>query len=63
MMTTTMEGMEKVVRLLEEQNIRQSHKVIIGGAPITQSFADKIGADAYAYNAADAVRIAKLLVA
>jgi corrinoid protein of di/trimethylamine methyltransferase len=62
LMTTTMEGMEKVVSLLEVQNIRQKHKVVIGGAPISQSFADKIGADAYASNAADAVRIAKQLV-
>lgn len=62
LMTTTMEGMEKVIQLLKEQNIRKHHKVIVGGAPISQSFADKIGADAYASNAADAVRIAKALV-
>lgn len=62
LMTTTMEGMERVIHLLEEQNIRKNHKVVIGGAPISQSFADKIGADAYASNAADAVRIAKQLV-
>ena len=62
LMTTTMDGMEKVIRLLRQANIRDEYKVIVGGAPISQSFADKIGADAYAVNAADAVKIARRLV-
>lgn len=62
LMTTTMDGMDAVVRLLKEENIKNQYKVIIGGGPISQSFADKIGADAYAVNAADAVKIARKLV-
>lgn len=58
LMTTTMEGMGRVVRLLEEQGIRSLHKVIVGGGPISQGFADRIGADGYAANAAEAVKLA-----
>lgn len=63
LMTTTMDGMSEVIHLLREENIKNDYKVIIGGGPISQSFADKIGADGYAVNAADAVKIAKSLVA
>lgn len=62
LMTTTMDGMNEVIHLLKEENIKSQYKVIIGGGPISQSFADKIGADGYAVNAADAVKIAKRLV-
>ncbi|BBB93396.1 MAG TPA: corrinoid protein [Methylomusa anaerophila] len=62
LMTTTMEGMNTIIQILKEENIKENYKVVIGGAPISQSFADKIGADAYAVNAADAVRIARKLV-
>ena len=62
LMTTTMEGMAAVVQILQEQNIKDSYKVIIGGGPISQSFADKIGADGYAVNAADAVRLSRRLL-
>ena len=62
LMTTTMEGLNEIVRQLDEANIRQEYKFLIGGAPISQSFADKIGADAYADNAAEAVRLANQLV-
>ncbi|HWR30439.1 MAG TPA: corrinoid protein [Negativicutes bacterium] len=62
LMTTTMEGMERVIRILQQEKVRDEYKVIVGGAPISQSFADKIGADAYAVNAAAAVKIAKRLV-
>ncbi|MBC9784380.1 corrinoid protein [Heliobacterium chlorum] len=62
LMTTTMDGMREVVRILEETNLREQFKVIVGGGPISQSFADKIGADGYAANAADAVRLARKLV-
>ncbi|SDF24799.1 corrinoid protein [Sporomusa acidovorans] len=63
LMTTTMDGMSAVVEILKEQNIKDNYKVIIGGGPISQSFADKIGADGYAVNAADAVRLSKRLLA
>ena len=62
LMTTTMEGLNEIVRQLDAANIRQEYKFLIGGAPISQSFADKIGADAYADNAAEAVRLADQLV-
>ncbi|HWR40361.1 MAG TPA: corrinoid protein [Patescibacteria group bacterium] len=62
LMTTTMQGMSAVIEILQAENIRDQYKIIIGGAPISQSFADKIGADAYAVNAADAVRVARKLV-
>jgi dimethylamine corrinoid protein len=61
LMTTTMEGLAKVIRLLQEQGRREQFKVLIGGAPVSQAFADRIGADRYAVNAAAAVRLAKQL--
>lgn len=61
LMTTTMDGMAEVIRILDREDIRTHYKVMIGGGPISQSFADKIGADAYASNAAEAVRVAKRL--
>ncbi len=61
LMTTTMDGMGQVVRLLQEENIRDSYKVMVGGGPISPGFAKKIGADGYAVNAAEAVKVAKEL--
>lgn len=62
LMTTTMDGMAEVIRILEKENIREGFKVMVGGGPISQSFADKIGADGYSVNAAEAVRLARRLV-
>lgn len=62
LMTTTMDGMGQVVRLLEDSNIRSSFKVMVGGGPISPGFAKRIGADGYAVNAAEAVRVAHELV-
>jgi dimethylamine corrinoid protein len=62
LMTTTMGGMEEVVQVLDQEGIRSNFKVIVGGGPISQGFAEKIGADGYAVNAADAVRLVKKLV-
>jgi dimethylamine corrinoid protein len=62
LMTTTMDGMGAVVRQLREEGIRDRFKVIVGGGPISQGFADRIGADGYAVNAADAIRLARSLV-
>lgn len=58
----TMLEMGDVMKALEESNLRNQVKVIIGGAPITQEFVEDIGADAYARNAIDGVRICKRLV-
>lgn len=56
LMTTTMEGMKTVIDKLKAQNIRDKYKVMIGGGPISQKFADEIGADAYTVDAAAAVK-------
>jgi corrinoid protein of di/trimethylamine methyltransferase len=61
LMTTTMEQMALVVRLLEAESIRHRFKVIVGGAPLSQQFSDQIGADGYAPRAAQAVQLAKQL--
>lgn len=63
LMTTTMDGMASIIQMLEEEGIRDRYKVIVGGGPISQSFADRIGADGYADNAAGAVRVATGLFA
>ena len=55
LMTTTMMEMKKVVDMVHEQNL--SCKVLIGGAVITQSFADEIGADGYGEDAQDTVNV------
>ena len=55
LLTTTMPSMKEVIVALEESGLRQDVKVIIGGAPVTQRFADEIGADGYGANASEAV--------
>ncbi len=62
LMTTTMGGMNDVIRLLEEEGMRGQVKVMIGGGPISQKYADKIGADGYSQNAVEAVKLAKRLL-
>ncbi len=59
LMTTTMDGMKTVIDKLKEKNIRDKYKVLIGGGPISQSFADRIGADLYTKDASEAVRRVK----
>ncbi len=63
LLTTTMRSMEQTIKALQEAGLRDQIKVMIGGAPVTQSFADQIGADGYASNAASAVDMAKQFVA
>ena len=62
LLTTTMRTMESTIKVLEEAGVRDKVKVMIGGAPVTQAFADQIGADGYASNAASAADLAKQLV-
>jgi 5-methyltetrahydrofolate--homocysteine methyltransferase len=62
LLTTTMPGMKKVVDLLKEKGLRGRVKVIIGGAPVTEEFRREIGADAYGYDAANAVDKVKQLI-
>jgi corrinoid protein of di/trimethylamine methyltransferase len=62
LMTTTMDAMADVVNILVKRGIRNKFKVAVGGGPISQAFADRIGADGYSKNAAGAVRLCKSLV-
>jgi corrinoid protein of di/trimethylamine methyltransferase len=62
LMTTTMDGMAEVIQLLHQANLRGRFKVIVGGGPISQSFASRIGADGYAAGAPAAVKLVKQLV-
>ncbi len=62
LLTTTMVNMKTVIDGLKEAGIRESVKVIIGGAPVTQAYADQIGADGYAADAATGVDVAKKLL-
>jgi 5-methyltetrahydrofolate--homocysteine methyltransferase len=59
LLTTTMRAMERTIKALEEAGIRDTIKIMIGGAPVTQDFADQIAADGYAANAASASDLAK----
>jgi 5-methyltetrahydrofolate--homocysteine methyltransferase len=61
LLTTTMRMMGNTIKALEEAGVRDRVKVIVGGAPVTQAFADQIGADGYASNAAAASELAKKL--
>ena len=58
LLTTAMNEMRSVVRLADEAGIRDKVKIMVGGAPISQSFCDEIGADAYTDDAATAARVA-----
>lgn len=56
LLTTTMEEQKKVIEALEDAGLRSEVKVIVGGAPVSQEFADKIGADIYGDSPFDALR-------
>ncbi len=62
LLTTTMPEQKKVIEALEKEGLRQSVKVMVGGAPINQEWADSIGADGFAENAIEAVKVARSLV-
>ncbi len=59
LLTTTMRSMERTIKALEEAGVRDTVKIMIGGAPVTQDYANQIGADGYAANAASATDMAK----
>lgn len=61
LMTTTMVKMEETIKLVQKEKLKC--KVMIGGAVVTQAFADRIGADGYSENAVAAVKLAKKLLA
>jgi 5-methyltetrahydrofolate--homocysteine methyltransferase len=62
LLTTTMPAMKQTIDALEKEGIRDSVKVLVGGAPVTQKFADEIGADGYAENAAEVVDSVKSML-
>lgn len=62
LLTTTMPAMQDTVAYLNEQDFRKNIKIMVGGAPVTQAFADEIGADAYTEDAASAAQKADELV-
>ncbi|MBO8151368.1 MAG: dimethylamine corrinoid protein 3 [Candidatus Neomarinimicrobiota bacterium] len=62
LLTTTMVKQKELIELLVKENLRERFKVIVGGAPVTQKWADDIGADGYGQNAVEAVSVAKKLV-
>ena len=61
LMTTTMDRMRIVIEKLKEKGIRNNVKVMVGGSPISQKYANEIGADGYSANAVGAVKLAKRL--
>ncbi len=61
LLTTTMLGQRRLVEMLRAENLDRRFRVLVGGAPVTQKWADEIGADGYAENALEAVRLAERL--
>ena len=62
LLTTTMPAMKSTIEALKQAGVREKVKVLVGGAPITQKFADEIGADGYSENAVGAVALARRAV-
>jgi corrinoid protein of di/trimethylamine methyltransferase len=63
LLTTTMPAMQEIIEALEEAGIRDQLKIMIGGAPVTEDFADEIGADAYAPDESSATDLAREFMA
>lgn len=63
LLTTTMPAMRQTIQALDDAGLRDQVKVLVGGAPVTQAFADQIGADGYSPTAAGAVEVARRLIA
>jgi 5-methyltetrahydrofolate--homocysteine methyltransferase len=62
LLTTTMPVMRQVVELVQAEGLNDQVKTVVGGAPVNEAFAQEIGADAYGYDAANAVDVMKRLV-
>jgi len=62
LMTTTMPAQKEVIEILKEMHLREKHMVMVGGGPVTQEWADQIGADGYAGSAFQAVEVVKRLL-
>jgi len=63
LLTTTMLSMKDTIEALKEEGLRDTVKIVVGGAPISQTFADEIGADGYASDAAAATDLCRRLIA
>jgi 5-methyltetrahydrofolate--homocysteine methyltransferase len=63
LLTTTMPGMKDTIEAFKAAGLRDQVRIMIGGAPVTQNFADEVGADGYAPDAASAADVAKELIA
>lgn len=63
LLTTTMPGMKDTIEAIKAAGLRDTVKIMIGGAPVTQNYADEIGADGYAADAASAADVAKEFIA
>ncbi len=63
LLTTTMMIQDDVIRLLNERGIRDQYKVIVGGAPVTEKWAEQIGADGYSQDASECVKLVSQLIA
>ena len=63
LLTTTMRSMKETIEALKAAGLRDSVKIMVGGAPLTQEYADEIGADGFAPDASQAVKLAKKLLA
>jgi len=62
LLTTTMPEMQKVIAVMQQRGLRGNVKIMVGGAPLDAQFAEKIGADGYAKDAAGAVQLARKLI-
>ena len=62
LLTTTMPVQKELIETLKKRGLRDKYKTVVGGAPVTQRWADRIGADAYAVDAGDGVRKIKELL-
>ena len=63
LLNTTMPAQQDMIKLLTEQEVRSRYSIMVGGAPVTQDWAEEIGADGYAKTAEEAVRLAQDLMA
>ncbi len=62
LLTSTMEEQKEIIQMLQERGLRSQIKVMVGGAPVNQEWADRIGADGYAESAVSAVKLAQELI-
>jgi 5-methyltetrahydrofolate--homocysteine methyltransferase len=62
LLTTTMSAMKDIIQALEDSHLRDQVKIVVGGAPVTQEYADSIGADGYAADASAAVNLVRRLL-